>query len=129
MEQTFSLDSWPTKHTLGSFFRPCMELHDGKVEQIVGGKLKAEPRLAHEFRLRRSSAYYSEIIIATDVTGGHVIILGLGNEESGRAALRGGGLIRRASYRWGASILICSELPSAAPLSHVIVHRGYFQRK
>src|SRR5579863_952361 len=70
-------------------FRPCFDLHEGKVKQIVGGTLGAAPAdLRTNFVSDRSSAYYAELYRRDGLKGGHVIMLGPGNEEAGRAALR-----------------------------------------
>ncbi|HEX3798550.1 MAG TPA: phosphoribosylformimino-5-aminoimidazole carboxamide ribotide isomerase [Verrucomicrobiae bacterium] len=69
-------------------FRPCIDLHEGKVKQIVGGTLGAASELRTNFVSERSSEYYAELYRRDGLTGGHVIMLGTGNEEAGRAALR-----------------------------------------
>ena len=69
-------------------FRPCIDLHEGKVKQIVGGTLSdggAGPRV--NFVSEQSSVYYAELYRKDGLKGGHVIMLGPGNEEAGRAAL------------------------------------------
>ena len=69
-------------------FRPCIDLHEGKVKQIVGGTLDAATaELRTNFVSERSSAYYAELYRRDGLKGGHVIMLGPGNEEAGRAAL------------------------------------------
>jgi phosphoribosylformimino-5-aminoimidazole carboxamide ribotide isomerase len=69
-------------------FRPCIDLHDGKVKQIVGGTL-AEERggLRTNFVSDRSAAWYAELYKRDGLVGGHVIMLGPGNESEARAAL------------------------------------------
>jgi phosphoribosylformimino-5-aminoimidazole carboxamide ribotide isomerase len=69
-------------------FRPCIDLHEGKVKQIVGGTLGAAADLRTNFVSERSSAYYAELYRHDGLKGGHVIMLGPGNDEAGRAALR-----------------------------------------
>jgi len=72
-----------------SMFRPCIDLHEGKVKQIVGGTLTdgaAGPRT--NFVSDRPSAWYAELYRRDGLTGGHVIMLGPGNEAAGREALR-----------------------------------------
>jgi phosphoribosylformimino-5-aminoimidazole carboxamide ribotide isomerase len=68
-------------------FRPCIDLHEGKVKQIVGGTLGAEG-LRTNFVSDRSSVYFAELYRRDGLTGGHVIMLGPGNEDAARAALR-----------------------------------------
>jgi len=43
-------------------FRPCIDLHEGKVKQIVGGTLSTEPgRLQTNFVSNRPAAWYAEL--------------------------------------------------------------------
>ena len=67
-------------------FRPCIDLHEGKVKQIVGGTLGAED-LQTNFVSDKSAAWFAELYRRDGLTGGHVIMLGNGNETAARAAL------------------------------------------
>jgi phosphoribosylformimino-5-aminoimidazole carboxamide ribotide isomerase len=70
-------------------FRPCIDLHEGKVKQIVGGTLGVEPgRLQTNYVSDRPAAWYAELYKRDDLKGGHVIMLGPGNETEARAALQ-----------------------------------------
>jgi phosphoribosylformimino-5-aminoimidazole carboxamide ribotide isomerase len=70
-------------------FRPCIDLHEGKVKQLVGGSLEAEPgRVRTNFVSDRSAAWFAELYKRDGLKGGHVIMLGPGNENEARAALR-----------------------------------------
>lgn len=66
-------------------FRPCIDLHDGKVKQIVGETLNAE--IIENFVSKQDSAYYAELFKKDALTGGHVIMLGGGNEAAAVSAL------------------------------------------
>ncbi len=67
-------------------FRPCIDLHEGKVKQIVGGTLGAAgPRT--NFVSDRPAAWFAELYKRDGLVGGHVIMLGPGNESEARAAL------------------------------------------
>ncbi len=69
-------------------FRPCIDLHDGKVKQIVGSSLSdSGAGLKTNFETDRSSAWFAELYKKDHITGGHVIMLGKGNEEAAKAAL------------------------------------------
>ncbi len=69
-------------------FRPCIDLHQGKVKQIVGSTLGAEPgRLQTNFVSDRPATWYAEMYKRDGLNGGHVIMLGPGNETEARAAL------------------------------------------
>jgi phosphoribosylformimino-5-aminoimidazole carboxamide ribotide isomerase len=70
-------------------FRPCIDLHEGKVKQIVGGTLSdASAGLRTNFVSDRSSVYYAELYRRDKLRGGHIIMLGAGNEAAALAALR-----------------------------------------
>ncbi len=70
-------------------FRPCIDLHDGKVKQIVGSTLGYnEKEVVENFISEQDSAYYANMFKEDGLTGGHVIMLGLGNEEAAILALQ-----------------------------------------
>ncbi|HZO85382.1 MAG TPA: phosphoribosylformimino-5-aminoimidazole carboxamide ribotide isomerase, partial [Verrucomicrobiae bacterium] len=69
-------------------FRPCIDLHEGKVKQIVGGTLGAgEAGLRTNFVSDRPATWYAELYKRDGLKGGHVIMLGPGNELMARDAL------------------------------------------
>ncbi|MCQ2097766.1 MAG: phosphoribosylformimino-5-aminoimidazole carboxamide ribotide isomerase [Fibrobacter sp.] len=69
-------------------FRPCIDLHDGKVKQIVGSSLSdSGAGLKTNFETDRSSAWFAELYKKDHIRGGHVIMLGKGNEDAAKAAL------------------------------------------
>jgi phosphoribosylformimino-5-aminoimidazole carboxamide ribotide isomerase len=69
-------------------FRPCIDLHEGKVKQIVGGTLGGDPAaLQTNFVSERPAAWYAELYRRDGLKGGHVIQLGSGNQAEARAAL------------------------------------------
>lgn len=69
-------------------FRPCIDLHDGKVKQIVGSSLSDSGKgLKTNFETDRSPAWFAELYKKDGIQGGHVIMLGKGNEEAAKAAL------------------------------------------
>lgn len=67
-------------------FRPCIDLHQGKVKQIVGLTLEEGPVI--HFEAERSAAYYARLYREDGLPGGHVIMLGPGNEAAALEALR-----------------------------------------
>ena len=70
-------------------FRPCIDLHEGKVKQIVGGTLgDSAGGLRTNFVSERPSTYYAGLYKNDGLRGGHVILLGGGNVEPAMAALR-----------------------------------------
>jgi phosphoribosylformimino-5-aminoimidazole carboxamide ribotide isomerase len=70
-------------------FRPCIDLHEGKVKQIVGGSLGQDPgALRTNFVSSRPAAWYAERYRRDELTGGHVILLGPGNDAEAQSALQ-----------------------------------------
>jgi phosphoribosylformimino-5-aminoimidazole carboxamide ribotide isomerase len=70
-------------------FRPCIDLHDGKVKQIVGGTLSdASDTLQTNFVASKPPAYYAELYRDNGLIGGHVIMLGKGNMDAAKEALK-----------------------------------------
>src|SRR5208283_822591 len=104
-------------------FRPCIDLHEGKVKQIVGGSL-GDSGLRTNFVSDRSAAWFAKLYQRAGLTGGHVIMLGPGNETEARAAL--------AAYPGGLQIGGGINLDNArswldAGASHVVVTSWVFR--
>jgi phosphoribosylformimino-5-aminoimidazole carboxamide ribotide isomerase len=69
-------------------FRPCIDLHDGKVKQIVGSTLRDDKSgPSTNFVSAHPSSYYASLYQRDGLTGGHVIMLGKGNEVAAKEAL------------------------------------------
>jgi phosphoribosylformimino-5-aminoimidazole carboxamide ribotide isomerase len=103
-------------------FRPCIDLHNGCVKQIVGSTLSdtSATSLKTNFASSHSAAYYAEMYRRDGLTGGHVIMLGPGNVEAATQALVaypgglqvGGGITTENSSIWlarGASAVIVTS--------------------
>ncbi len=57
-------------------FRPCIDIHNGKVKQIVGSSLRDEGAVAREnYVSDRDASYYARMFRERSLTGGHMIIL------------------------------------------------------
>lgn len=57
-------------------FRPCIDIHNGKVKQIVGGSLRDEGDQAKEnFVATQDAAFYAEYYKKDGIRGGHIILL------------------------------------------------------
>lgn len=57
-------------------FRPCIDIHNGKVKQIIGSTLRDEGDSAQEnFVSEKDASYYAKIYKDNDLPGGHVIML------------------------------------------------------
>lgn len=70
-------------------FRPCIDLHNGSVKQIVGGTLDDDKpsSLQTNYVSELSAGHYAKLYKDTNATGAHVIMLGPGNEEAAKEAL------------------------------------------
>jgi phosphoribosylformimino-5-aminoimidazole carboxamide ribotide isomerase len=70
-------------------FRPCIDLHDGLVKQIVGASLSDSDTSGPttNFQTRKPSTWYADLYRRNNLIGGHVIQLGKGNEKAAREAL------------------------------------------
>ena len=102
-------------------FRPCIDLHAGKVKQIVGGTLSEDASgLTTHFESDRPAAYFARRYRDDGLSGGHVIQLGPGNEAAARSALEaypgglqiGGGIRDTNAAGWleaGASQVIVTS--------------------
>jgi phosphoribosylformimino-5-aminoimidazole carboxamide ribotide isomerase len=90
-------------------FRPCIDLHEGKVKQIVGGSLTGDPAdLLTHFVSPRRSRWFAELYQRDGLRGGHVIMLG--------RLQAGGGVNRQNAADW-----------LVAGASHVIVTSWIFR--
>lgn len=57
-------------------FRPCIDIHNGKVKQIVGGSLKDEGNQAQEnFVATQDAAFFAKLYQKYGIKGGHIILL------------------------------------------------------
>ncbi len=102
--------------------RPCIDIHDGKVKQIVGSTLKdhVNQGLVENFVSNKSPGYYASLFKQYNLTGGHIIMLGPGNEKAATEALSawpggmqiGGGINLENAKSWlykGASHVIVTS--------------------
>lgn len=102
-------------------FRPCIDLHNGCVKQIVGGSLSKDGvGLKTNFESDLPASYYAEIYQKDNLQGGHLIKLGAGNDAAARQALAaypnglqvGGGIKLENAAEWlhaGASHIIVTS--------------------
>jgi phosphoribosylformimino-5-aminoimidazole carboxamide ribotide isomerase len=72
---------------VGGVFRPCIDLHDGRVKQIVGGTLGDHGALRTNFVADHGAEWFAARYRDDGLRGGHVIKLGPGNDEAAHAAL------------------------------------------
>lgn len=63
-------------------FRPCIDIHNGKVKQIVGSSLKdAGDEASENFVSVKGAAYYAGLYKEKGLRGGHVILLNARDSE------------------------------------------------
>ncbi len=111
--------------TRKSQFRPCIDLHEGRVKQIVGGSL-SDQGADENFVSDLPSSHFASMFAKDNLTDGHVIMLGPGNQEAAREALAtwpgglqvGGGINHTNAAEW-----------IEAGASHVIVTSWLFDAK
>ena len=125
MFSVLELGTFPPELYSERMFRPCIDLHEGKVKQIVGGTLSDAPgQLRTNFISDRPASWFAELYQRDGLKGGHVIMLGPGNETAARSSLSafpgglhiGGGINNDNARAW---------LDSGA--SHVIVTSWVFR--
>lgn len=101
-------------------FRPCIDLHEGRVKQIVGGTMQGDAAPDVNFVAEQGADWFAQRYRADGLTGGHVIQLGPGNEHAAHAALAaypgglqiGGGITAANASGWieaGASHVIVTS--------------------
>ena len=102
-------------------FRPCIDLRAGRVVQIVGGTLTDDgAQTVTNYVSDRAAADFAALYRRDGLLGGHVIMLGPGNEDAARAALAaypgglqiGGGVTPENAAGWlnmGASHVIVTS--------------------
>ena len=90
-------------------FRPCIDLHGGRVKQIVGSSLRDDgPGPMTHFVAREDAAWFARRYREDGLREGHVIMLGPGNDEAAERALAewpgglqlGGGVNLDNAERW-----------------------------
>lgn len=110
-------------------FRPCIDLHQGQVKQIVGSTLRDDSVMnakdekavvATNFATTKPSSEFAKLYQRDQLLGGHVIMLGPGNEDAAISAIKaypnglqvGGGITDQNCQQWidaGASHVIVTS--------------------
>jgi phosphoribosylformimino-5-aminoimidazole carboxamide ribotide isomerase len=107
-------------------FRPCIDLHEGQVKQIVGETLVDGADPHENFVSDKPASWFSSLFREDGMTGGHVIMLGPGNEKAAKDALAtwpggwqlGGGINDENAVDW-----------LEAGASHVVVTSWLFSKE
>ena len=113
-------------------FRPCIDIHNGQVKQIVGGSLKDQgDQAAENFVSEQDAAFYAELYRKSGLKGGHVILLN-GKDSPYYEATRKQALLALGKYPGGLQIgggINPENAPEylEAGASHVIVTSYVFK--
>lgn len=110
-----------------TLFRPCIDLHQGKVKQIVGGSLtdgQGESSARTNFVSPYDARHYAELYRRHNLTGGHVISLGDGNQQEALKALQA--WPEGLQYGGGVTCENAAQFLQAGA-SHVIVTSALFE--
>ena len=117
-------------------FRPCIDIHDGKVKQIVGGTLSDIDGAVENFVAEENAAFFASLYKRRRLSGGHVILLNPitspfyeATRQAALLALRtfpgglqvGGGVTDENAAEWleaGASHVICTSFVFRDGLIH-----------
>jgi len=102
-------------------FRPCIDLHEGQVKQIVGGSL-CDAGADTNFVSDKPASHYAALYKSHGLAGGHIISLGANNQQAALGGLKaypkglqfGGGVTRdnAAAYidAGAAKVIVTSSL-------------------
>ena len=113
-------------------FRPCIDIHNGKVKQIVGGSLKDAGNQAQEnFVSTQDALFYANMYKEAGIRGGHIILLNAKDSEY-YDATRKQAMAALAAYPGGLQIgggITASNAKEflQAGASHVIVTSNVFR--
>ncbi len=121
-------------------FRPCIDIHNGKVKQIVGGSLRDSGRESlfqhastarENFVSEKDASWYAQFYRKRCLTGGHVILLNPAGTPAYEATLA---QAKNALAAWPGGLQIGggvnpqnAEMLLAAGASHVIVTSYVFR--
>lgn len=113
-------------------FRPCIDIHNGKVKQIVGSSLRDAGDFAKDnFVAEQNADYFARYYKERNITGGHVILLNKSGsdffEETKRQALLALGAFPGGLQIGGGITQENAEEYLDAGASHVIVTSYVFE--
>ena len=85
-------------------FRPCIDIHNGQVKQIVGGTLKdAGDQASENFVAKQDAAFYANLYKKHELKGGHIILLN-GKESSYYEATKAQAISALKAYPGGLQV-------------------------
>lgn len=68
-------------------FRPCIDIHAGRVKQIVGGSLQDGGEVRENFVADNNADYYANLYKEKGLVGGHIILLDKAGSDAYEADL------------------------------------------
>lgn len=107
-------------------FRPCIDIHNGKVKQIIGGSLSDEgDKATDNFVAEKNADYYASLYKERQIRGGHVILLNA-KDSPYYAVTKAQAMLALATYPGGLQVGGGINADNAAEFieagaSHVIV--------
>lgn len=113
-------------------FRPCIDIHNGKVKQIVGGTLTDDgDKATDNFVAEKNADYYANMYKELGIRGGHVILLN-GKDSPYYEATKAQAMLALKTYPGGLQVGggITAETAAEfieAGASHVIVTSYVFK--
>ena len=114
-------------------FRPCIDIHNGKVKQIVGDSLSDQDNLAAEnFVSCQDAAFFAQLYKKKGLSGGHVIMLNPPSSEyyaeTKKQAIQALAAYPNGLQAGGGITPLNAEEFLAAGASHVIVTSYVFEQ-
>lgn len=107
-----------------TLFRPCIDLHQGQVKQIVGGSLTDQGAQTN-YVSPYDAVYYANLYRRHQLQGGHIIALGAGNQAQALKALNAW----PQGLQYGGGVTLDNALDYLqAGASHVIVTSWLFEQ-
>nr|GEX24263.1 1-(5-phosphoribosyl)-5-[(5-phosphoribosylamino) methylideneamino] imidazole-4-carboxamide isomerase, chloroplastic [Tanacetum cinerariifolium] len=121
----------------GVKFRPCIDIHKGKVKQIVGSTLSdikgSDSTLVTNFESDKSAAEYAALYKEDGLVGGHVIMLGADplSNESAIGALHAypGGLQVGGGINSGNALSYIEEGASHVIITSYVFNNGHMDHE
>ncbi len=115
-------------------FRPCIDIHDGKVKQIVGGSLLEEGKTSNveeNFVSEADAGYFASLYKKMNLLGGHIILLNKPGTEEYEADMKQASYALK-EFRGGMQIgggITCENAERMLEMgaSHVIVTSFVFK--
>ncbi len=113
-------------------FRPCIDIHNGKVKQIVGGSLKDEGNQAvTNFASEYGAEFYAEKYKKDGLKGGHIVLLNPSTSEyyeaTKKQAMKALGAYKNGLQIGGGITAENAKEYIDAGASHVVVTSYVFQ--